>query len=573
MPRVPQVTGPQQSLRGVDNRGLNFRAESTDFGMGEAVQRVGGVAADVLEDQQRENRKTLLEEFGTAAYQWETQNIQGEALQKRGKDALGLSQTYTSTYDEWLGEYVAQLPEEDRELVQLAADARRAQVERTLVQHTGREWEAYQTETAEAYQSSELDAAIAYWDDPTRVEQSRANLKASVRANGKTRGESPEVTQRKLEKDDSVLTHGVLKQMVANGQVGEARRYLEKRGDLLVGEEAVSAQKMVKDAEVRQSSQMQADAIVEQHDNLADALKAARGIQDAEIRDSTVTRVNQRFAEKEAARKRQEEESFRSAQATVEQTGDIDSIDPGVWIGLSNAQQSALESRARQVREKQVNGGLEPVTNRVAMSKWVAMAAEEPSEFVKMDPYEVFRPHTSDADYQRLVGLHQSITNGRDADLSTTNTIPFNTRVLNAAQRAGVVPVNSKAADWNDTQAQRYQRFMERASLEIEDYERKIGRKSTTNEQQEIINGVMVNTVFLDEWGSDPEVPVGALSVDELGKAYIPYAKIPQAERTEIEDMMRANGLAVDQEMVQRLAAAYAAGDRAMFMRIMSGEL
>ncbi|UOF81048.1 lysozyme [Caudoviricetes sp.] len=87
----------------------------------------------------------------------------------------------------------------------------------------------------------------------------------------------------------------------------------------------------------------------------------------------------------------------------------------------------------------------------------------------------------------------------------------------------------------------------------------KKGKLSLT-EKQKLLDGILLNQVMVEEWGTDPKKPLFRLSEDELSKAYvivggeeIRLASIPFDQRTEIMASLRRRNIMPTEIMIAEL--------------------
>jgi len=83
------------------------------------------------------------------------------------------------------------------------------------------------------------------------------------------------------------------------------------------------------------------------------------------------------------------------------------------------------------------------------------------------------------------------------------------------------------------------------------------GKMLIGDEKQRIVDSVLMDKVYVNEWGSDPQKPLSTLDPDELGKAYVtvngknvPLSTVPMADRSEIIRARRARGLPTTEQAI-----------------------
>lgn len=90
------------------------------------------------------------------------------------------------------------------------------------------------------------------------------------------------------------------------------------------------------------------------------------------------------------------------------------------------------------------------------------------------------------------------------------------------------------------------------------------GKDLTADEKQGIVDRVVMDKVYVDEWGTDPQKPLALLTPDELKKAYVnvngknvPVSSVPQTDRRQIVKALQATG---QQPTEQAIVEMYLAG-------------
>ena len=89
------------------------------------------------------------------------------------------------------------------------------------------------------------------------------------------------------------------------------------------------------------------------------------------------------------------------------------------------------------------------------------------------------------------------------------------------------------------------------------------GKDLTPDEKQAIVDRVVMDKVYLDEWGTDPEKPMALVTPEELGKAYVRVngknvrvSSVPQTDRRQIIQALQTTGLPVTEQAVVEMYLA-----------------
>ncbi len=90
------------------------------------------------------------------------------------------------------------------------------------------------------------------------------------------------------------------------------------------------------------------------------------------------------------------------------------------------------------------------------------------------------------------------------------------------------------------------------------------GKDLTADEKQSIVDRVVLDKVYVDEWGTDPQKPLALVTPEEMSKAYVrvngknvPVSSVPARDRRQIVQALQATG---QQPTEQAIVEMYLAG-------------
>jgi PIN domain nuclease of toxin-antitoxin system len=94
------------------------------------------------------------------------------------------------------------------------------------------------------------------------------------------------------------------------------------------------------------------------------------------------------------------------------------------------------------------------------------------------------------------------------------------------------------------------------------------GKDLTADEKQGIVDRVVLDKVYVDEWGTDPQKPLALLTPEEVSKAYVrvdgrnvPVSSVPMTDRRQIVKALQATGqIATEQAIVEMYLAGQKKG-------------
>lgn len=89
------------------------------------------------------------------------------------------------------------------------------------------------------------------------------------------------------------------------------------------------------------------------------------------------------------------------------------------------------------------------------------------------------------------------------------------------------------------------------------------GKDLTADEKQAIVDRVVMDKVYIDEWGTDPQKPLALVTPDEMRKAYVrvngknvPVSSVPALDRRQIIQALQATGQPVTEQAVVEMYLA-----------------
>lgn len=564
MPTIPRLNAPQVTPNALPNARFTVRMSDAPYrALGEAINQVGQTVDTIYREQKDKADALAVMEADRKLSEWENRRIydaeQG-ALNVKGRDAMALPDTVLPDLDTTIGEIEAGLANDEQRLAfRRMAIARRTDVDRLLQRHVAREFEAYDAAATDAYLANSVEAAAANYTNPERIAVELDRQRAALLSRAARTGEAAEVTQQKLAAFTSNTHVAVIGRMLAAGEYRGAREYLEANRDDIAGTAMADVEKAVRAGGVRAESQAQADAIMAQHTDRTAALAAARAIDNPEVRDAVVQRVNARFDEMRAIEVERRQQAERDAADIIERTGSVDEVPVTLWDQLDASTRRALEVRSRQVRS-----GVEPVQDD---RRWYEFTQKTPDEIAAMNLYTELRPYVDDQHWDRAVAMQREIVEAKrgnqDAAARLTSTLTFKDRLANTLVAAGMF---KKATGLKGDEAARFSRLETEAARLVQLREQELGRKATGNEIQEVIDQMVLQKVVIDRGFFSP---ARERLLAELADEDLAHIQVPDDFRGRFENLARSMDRMVTPDKIVRAYVAAVRGDDAAVMAIL----
>ena len=491
-------------------------------------------------------------------------------LQRRGQQAFGTPEELEEAWLKRSSEIGSRLSGgEQKRRFAIMAQQRRVDAERTLQRHVAGEMKAFDDSTTESYVANERDAAIANFNDPERVAIALSRQKWAISKYAERNGMSPEQRDRRLADAISKTHDGVINRMLATGRDLDASAYYAKVKGEITGTAAIQIEKDLEEGSTRGASQRESARILQTHagDRQA-AMNALTGIENPKIRDATEDRLHRYFQLQDQIRRDEQDKMYLEATNLIDgrpgaQARDV--IPPRLWMRLSLDQRNALERRAgnRENDDKQ-------------WLTFLDLPQEKIADLTRSEFETLYWSRFDESHRVRAENYWNSVRDalGKKGGVDTTHlssTLNFNDRVQNSLRLSGLIDATDSRAKLNKNDARLYIEVENKAAQAIEQFELNElqgKRKATGEEQQKIIDGILLNRVFLDKnliFISDPQKPAVLVAEDEKGDAYVPIDKIPAREQETIRRLLKSNNQRITSEKIRKAYAAVLMNDRSLF--------
>lgn len=494
-------------------------------------------------------------------------------INRKGQNAFGAPEEVREAWERKVGEITQGLGNETQraEFTRYALE-QGIEVERAVHRHVAGEIQAFDAETTEQYLAIERDAAVLQYDDPERVQLSIDRQIAAIKDHARRNGLPSEWTEAKVAETRSKTHASVLARILADGNDLDASEYYKKHKDEMTGADQTAAERDLQEGSLRGESQRQAARVIEQASNRQEAADIARAtIKDPKVLDEVIRRIDDHFSRVRTAQREQQEDFYLQATNILDNNTGVPAreiIPISIWSRLSLEQRRALENRGRDVTndDRRWLDFLELSPDAI---RNLSRAQFETRYWSRFD-----QSHRSRAETMWLEAREGS---GREGDPTQrlTPALTFKDRVDNTIRSSGFVTKGATPATMSRADMEVYVAFETEAARRLEEYELtelQGKRRATGTEQQEILDKLVMERVFVRRFGRDPERLSVMLSEDELGRAYIPIAAVPMNDRQEIENQLRSNGVRVTNDRIERVYAQYILNRPEAARAILTGE-
>ena len=269
------------------------------------------------------------------------------------------------------------------------------------------------------------------------------------------------------------------------------------------------------------------------------------------------------------------EKQYRDIEAAEKQATDeaLDTTYRGLYANGGNMNALPVSVRAMIPGDKlgavmgfadtvRKSGGA--VHNPEAWAQILSMPRENLAAMSPIEFFREFRPHLDDTHLEKGYTLLNDARGEVGTDAKHLEVITTANRVKKAAIDAGLLPATGKAND-NEVKAfAQFERLVDDRVRQFEATDLQGKRKANSAELQQIIDGTLMDKVFVSRTGwFDREVIAGLAAPEDLTRAYVNVggqevrvAQIPASQRAVIASKLQSRGLPVTEQRIAELWVA-----------------
>ncbi len=270
--------------------------------------------------------------------------------------------------------------------------------------------------------------------------------------------------------------------------------------------------------------------------------------------------AEKQYRDIEAAEKQATDEALDTAyRGLYANGGNMNALPVSVRAMIPGDKLSAVMGFADAVRK---SGGA--VHNPEAWAQILSMPRESLAAMSPIEFFREFRPHLDDAHLEKGYALLNDARGEVGTDAKHLEVITTANRVKKAAIDAGLLPATGKAND-NEVKAfAQFERLVDDRVRQFEATDLQGKRKANSAELQQIIDGTLMDKVFVSRTGwIDREVIAGLAAPEDLTRAYVNVggqevrvAQIPANQRAVITSKLQGRGLPVTEQRIAELWVA-----------------
>ncbi len=539
---------------------------------------VARLATDMYERERDKVDQVVILEIDNELARLST-DLRSRALERRGKDALGVSEEIGAEWQKEVSKIEGRA-RTDRQMLAFRerAMARGSSLYESVERHANAEWRTYEDSETEAALANRVTDAIENYAVPEKLRTAVTEARGIASEKARRNGFAPD-SQTYIDTVTKAVTAvhaGAISQMVADGNDQLALRYFTEIKGELDGAVLPEITRRLEVVSSEGEGARGADAVWKElgPKSLNDPVKLAT-LEQA-IRDRYGD--NQSVIKAAIGQLRTRAEAFNSEQREVGASNEATVL--GAYNeGRSLSQIMRMGEYLALPGDKQNSIRTYIVDRGYTLSQ--RAAADTPSERNWTKYWEVSNPQTlsgmSEAEIialqpnlgrtlvtdllEKRRGLAKSAANVRTATIDSDT---FNT----VAAAAGYTAYNANTRNAKAALGA----LKHRVETEIERVQQASGREMTRDEKRTLMESVVDDAVFVDSRRGPKSVRIVDVRDDNRGRTFVPWDVIPEEDRTQVAEALRAmSGRVPSKGQVQRAYAAWQLDDQARF-RAIAGE-
>lgn len=453
--------------------------QATDVATRELAQ------VQVLEQAKADRAQLVGLEAGLASF--ETQAIT-EVSQKKGKDALGVTPAYLTNYDKAADEIAKGITSPR---VKAAFDeqriARRTMFERGLLRHETEQKGVYFDGQTEALVKAEQDAIAANPLDPERRQGAIDRMTWALNDKADRDGLSKEARDVLLQQGRSSIHKSAIMGMATTGKYSDASAYYNENKTGMSAADIAAVDGVVREGMVRSESLRLADEFVATHGAGGGALKAAKTIEDPEVRKAVEDRVRQQISDANALRNQAEERAADQAWDIVEKNGgDWSAVPVDVWMTVPGPTREAI----RNANERKATSPAGWQTYYDLRS--LASAPETQQAFLEKNLMVEAFPYMAPQQAKELMDLQAGLRAGDAKAASVVDGVQTEDQIVTGALRSMGLDPNEKSK----AKAEKVALFRRKVDERVRLIENQTQKPATTEAVQKVVDSLAIEQTF-----------------------------------------------------------------------------
>lgn len=544
-----------------DSAGVNLdlakaRTDEAIAGLGNAAT---GVAETALSDQRRiekeqQDRADQIAVFdaNNKLLQWKNSRLysgDNAALAVKGQAAMPLPESVGDefkTYADTLAPTMV-TPRQKESFARLELE-HQTDLDLTLRRHVYQEMTTYEGNVLQSTIDNNTADAALNANDPRRVSTAVGNIETAIKASGPRLGLPPEMVTDQITKAKSSAYTGVIMGLADQGDQKSATAWFQeaKAQGALEAPAIERIEKALKEGQVKKDSQTQADAIIAQGGSFTDQRNKAKAIDDPNVRDAVMTRIEHENAINDKAQEDLVKSTLNRAYATIDGGGKLDDIPASDRVTIAAHMPAVTEFALKKAKGEPIE--TDPATYYGLMQQ----AAVAPQSFATVNLLGA-RTKLSNADFKQVAEIQSAILKGDRETAEQTGLGGYRTIdqvIKNSLTQYGIPAEDAQQSTAQKASVAELHRLVDQEVSAREAAPAPPGqkkKKTTPDEAQQIVDKILGTPVTTPGswWQSIPGMSMFS-SPQKPSVVNLTIDDVPKSERTTIENRLRAAGQPVN---------------------------
>ncbi|SNR73824.1 hypothetical protein SAMN05192560_0784 [Methylobacillus rhizosphaerae] len=518
--------------------------------MARGMMQSGGELSKVALDMQREVDDSINTE-GMNDLMKSSTDLELSALQLQGKNALDRpdGKSLPDEFVEQLNNRATEIEsnmktDNQKKRFRMEANQVSQQLYGKLSKHMVQQQKVYQVEGIQSRIETAQNRASLLYGDAEAVAQSQNAISASVDEllNMQGLAGDKDIREARMMEALTPLHAGVINGLADSGRVDLAKEYYDKNSATMSLQARSNAMKVLEEGQREARGQAYTEQFLsEAGGDVSKALALAREKLSGKDEDDVVSRIKNIDAERVTLRERAQKDAADQAWQLLAAGR---RIPPSLYASMDGRDVATI-------RQHIANGS----PQRTDVSKWLEFVNKTPAEMEAMDPVTLlrdYRQYFSDSDIRQADEMIRGIKSKDVTGLQVYTTQDLMNRT---ARELGILPQSgTKTTKAQDSQ---YLEFAQRMQDKIKIHEATTGKKATQDDLSRLLQEEKKNIVFVDEWGSDPQKAVIAITPNDQAKTYVNIgneeiytSSIPTEQRITIIRKLQQRNMPVTEQAI-----------------------
>lgn len=348
MPQIPTYDSSQVSATdaGPQFRGPSNAGEQAVIA-GAAIQGVGDDVQSIAMDQQHiQNADTVLK--AETQFKNDYLTYQQSLQNRKGQNAWGVTQDLSNWFDKTAPKYNDSFANDaQRRAFAATYDSVRTQGMETTGKFEADQRQASVNESGKDSIQASINMAAADHNNQATIDGAKSDITRRIQLLGMLNGWSPEIQGAQM---TNALTdmHKQVIQALVDENPDQAKAYFDRNKQEIAGSDRDVIDKVIRQGTIRQIGQQATDKIMGQNLSEGAALSVARSQFTGQQQDEVVRRVQERYAEADAIRERDQKTAGDKAWNIFSKAGqNLSSVPTTTLAAMDGKDRIALEKEAQ----------------------------------------------------------------------------------------------------------------------------------------------------------------------------------------------------------------------------------